>query len=159
MSTNSPDIGTGSHTVGPPLPAEIPKPPYTPSAAGRIAFFFGPFAGAMVSTISLRRMRHPEKARKAASVASLGAVLLALLLFFTPEAFSRIIGLVAEIAFYVTFKRMQEHEFAEWQAANADVQPSNGWKAVGWGILGLILMVGIFFGVAIVLGLFGIEPR
>jgi len=159
MSSSSPDLGPSSYSVGPPLAAELPKPPFTPAVAGRIAFFFGPLAGALVSAISLRRMRHSEKARKATSLALLAAVLLALLLFFTPDSLSRIIGLAAEAAFYITFKRFQEREFAEWQAANASLLPSNGWKAIGWGFVGLFLFLLIFFAVVIVLGLFGIQPR
>jgi hypothetical protein len=159
ISTNPSEFGTDSYTLGPPLPAELLKPPFTPKAAARIAFFFGPLAGALVSAISLRRMRHPEKARKAIIGALLAMVALALVLFFTPEALTRIVGLGAEAAFYFTFERFQEREFANWQAANATVQPSNGWMAVGWGFFGLFLEVILFFAVVMALILCGVHPR
>ena len=145
--------------MGPPLPAELLKPPFTPQAAGRIAFFFGPLAGALVSAISLRRMRHPDKARKVTTLALLAAALLAFALFFIPEGLSRIVELAAEAAFYVTFQKIQESEFAEWQLANASMQPSSGWKAIGWGLIGLILFLLIFMAIVFGLSMLGIEPR
>jgi uncharacterized membrane protein len=159
ISTNPPEFEAGSYSLGPPLPAELLKPPFTPKAAARIAFFLGPLAGALVTAISLRRMRHPEKARKGVTLALLAMVVLALILFFTPEALARVVGFGAEAAFYVMFHRFQEREFAEWQAANATSQPSNGWKAIGWGFAGLFLALLIFFALAVVLSLFGIQPR
>ena len=130
-SSTDPRLDVG-YTTGPPLPAELPKPPFTPRAAARIAFFFGPLAGAMVSAISLRRMRHPDKARKVTTLALLMAVAYSVVLFFIPDVLSRIVGLAAEAVFYVTFQRIQEREFAEWQAGNTSLSPSNGWKAIGW---------------------------
>ena len=116
--STGPQLDAG-YTTGPALPAELPKPPFTPGAAARIAFFFGPLAGAIVSAISLRRMRHPDKAQKVTALALSMALIYSLVLFFIPELLSRIVGLAAEAAFYVTFQRMQEREFVEWQAANA----------------------------------------
>ncbi len=159
ISTMSPSPGTGSYSMGPPLPAELLKPPFTPGTAGRIAFFFGPLAGALVSAISLRRMRHPEKARKVTTMALLAAALLALILVFIPEGLSRIVGLAAEAAFYVTFQTIQESEFAEWQIANVSMQPSSGWKAIGWGLIGLCLFLMIVLVVVFGLSMLGIQPR
>ena len=159
VSTTGPESETSSYRLGPPLPAELLKPPFTPKAAGRIAFFFGPFAGALVSVISLRRMRHPEQAGKALSVALFGALGLAIVLFFVPDPFAKLLNLAAEYAFYRIFKDLQEDAFAEWQAANASTQPTNGWLAVGWGFLGLALFVVVFLVVVVVLGVFGLQPR
>ena len=159
MSSSAPDLGSSSYSAGPPLPAELPKPPFTPAAAGRIAFFFGPFAGALVSVISLRRMERPEQASKAFTVALLGSHGLAIVLFFVPDPFSRFVGLGAEFVFYHIFKDLQKGEFAEWQAANASIQPTNGWLAIGWGFVGLVLSLIVFLAVFFVLGLFGLQPR
>jgi hypothetical protein len=159
ISTTGPELGSGSYSLGPPLPAELLKPPFAPKAAGRIAFFFGPFAGALVSVISLRRMGHPEQASKACTVALFGSLGLAIVLFFVPDPFARLVGLGAEFLFYHVFKDLQEDEFTEWQAANASIQPTNGWLAIGWGFLGLVLSLIVFFLVFIVLGFFGLQPR
>lgn len=113
----------------------------------------------MVSAISLRRMGHSDKAQKVTALALSMALVYALVLFFIPEVWSRIVGLAAEAAFYVTFQRIQEREFADWQAANASLSPSNGWKAIGWGFAGLILFILIFFLIAFLLGVAGLEPR
>jgi len=53
--------GRGSYSIAPPLPSETSKAPWRPKVAGRIAFFFGPVAGALVVAISLRRMGVPTK--------------------------------------------------------------------------------------------------
>lgn len=159
MSTDGLGLEPSPYRLGPPLPAELRKPPFTPKAAGRIAFFFGPFAGALVSVISLRRMGHPEQASKAFSIASFGAIALAIVLFFIPDPFARIAALGAEYVFYHIFKDLQNAPFAEWQVANASIQPTNGWLAIGWGFLGLVLSLIVFFIVFVVLGFFGLHPR
>jgi hypothetical protein len=53
----------------------------------------------------------------------------------------RIVGFAAEIAFYSVYPRLQDAEFALWQQANPGIEPSNGWGAMGWGLLGLLLFV------------------
>ena len=53
-----------SYTISPPEPSETSKAPWRPKVAGRIAFFFGPVAGALIVVASLRRMGHPQSAKK-----------------------------------------------------------------------------------------------
>lgn len=124
------------------------KAPFRPQVAGRIAFFFGPMAGALVSVISLRRMGHPLRAKRILRWTLLVAAMLAVLLILTPDILGRALGLGAEIAFYLTFPGLQKSEFAEWQAAHPDLEPSNGWKALGWGFVGALLFVAVLFAVA-----------
>jgi len=114
-----------------------------------MAFFFGPIAGASVSIVSLRRMRHPEKAKRVFLWTLLAATLLAVVLLVTSDGLGRVIGLASEAIFYFVFPRIQNHEFEEWEEAHPDLPPSNGWKALGWGVLGLVL----FLVIAIVLAL------
>jgi len=142
--------GTDSYTLGPPSPAETPKAPWRPKTAGRIAFFFGPFAGAQIVAISLRRMGHHQIARKVFSLALGFSVLEAIILFFIPDTLSRLVGVGAEIAFLLIFPVFMEHEFREWEASNPDVVPSSGWVAIGWGILGSIAFVLLIFVVFLV---------
>jgi len=104
-------------------------------------------------------MVHPEKARKGITRALIAMIALAFVLFFAPDAWRRIIGLGAEAAFYVAFKGFQEREFAEWQSANVTLQPSNGWRAVGWGFVGLFLECALFFIIVTALTLLGIRRR
>ncbi len=105
------------------------KPPFRPNVAGRIAFFFGPIAGAFVSVISLRRMGYPLKAKRIFLWTLAAAAILSVVLLLTPDFLGRIIGLATEIAFYLVFPGLQEREFDQWQADHSDLQPSNGWKA------------------------------
>ena len=128
-----------------PLPLEISKAPWRPKIAGRIAFFFGPIAGALVVIISLRRMGYQERARKVMLLALGLAVADATILFFVPDAFSRLVGLAAEIGFRLIFPAFMEKEFAEWEATHASVKPFNGWKAIGWGLVGMVLFLLIVF--------------
>jgi hypothetical protein len=135
-----------------PLSAEISQAPWRPKVAGRIALFFGPIAGALVVVISLRRMGHQERARRVRLLALGMAVVEAVILFFVPDALTRVIGLAAEIAFRLIFPTFMEKEFAEWQASHASVNPSNGWKATGWGLIGVVLFFVVVFLVFAVLG-------
>ena len=139
---------------GMPVPiAGASKPPWTPNTVGVIAFFFGPLAGALISSISLRRMGYPDKARKALLVGLFGVFGLAVILFFTPDRFARLLGLSCDIAFVLGFRRFQEVEFARWRDATAGAEPDSGWKAVGWGLIGMVLFfliaLAAFLGLAV----------
>lgn len=134
--------------LGPPLPLEAPRPPFRPGVVGRIAFFFSIVAGALVSIINLRRMGHPEKAKKVFWLTLLSTVAIATALLLMPDALGRLTGLGLEIAWYFVFPKIQMREFVQWEAAHPDVIPSSGWRALGWGFLGsalfllIILLVG-----------------
>jgi hypothetical protein len=62
----------------------------------------------------------------------------AAILFFIPGALS---GFVAEIAFLLFFPVFMGGPFREWQAAHPDANPSSGWSAIGWGLVGAVLFL------------------
>jgi len=136
------------YSIGPTLPAEMPKAPFRPKVAGKIAFFFGPVAGALVTVINLRRTGYPLKAKRVLLWTLVGAAVLAAILVVIPDVFGRLVGLGAEFAFYKIYPDLQEKEFDGWQSANPDIQPLNGWKSLGWGFAGLVIFLAIFFVVA-----------
>lgn len=137
------------YSIGPTLPAEMLKSPFRPKVAGKIAFFFGPVGGALVSVVNLKRTGHPLRAKRVLLWTLGGAAVLAAILIMIPDVAGRIVGLAAEIAFYKIYPRLQEREFDEWQSANPDLQPLNGWKAIGWGFAGLVIFLVIIFAVAV----------
>jgi hypothetical protein len=104
-------------------------------------------------------MGHPEKSTKAAQIAILGSILLAVVLFFTPEVLSRIVGLAGEGAFFFAFRNIQEAEFTQWQTANPTAKPSNGWRAIGWGLIGVVLWIILFLLISFLLAIAGLKPR
>jgi hypothetical protein len=136
----------------------MPKPPFRPQAAGTIGFFFSIVAGALVSVISLRRMGHSQKAKKTLWITLLGAIFIAPIFFLIPPARGRFLGLALEGVWYFVFPKIQDQEFSQWQAAHADLAPSSGWKALGWGFVG----IAVFFAIAVVVGMLldvtGIAP-
>lgn len=139
MGSSTIDPGRDLAPLGPVLDAERLTPPFEPAVAGRIAFFFGPIAGALVSVISLRRTGHPLRARQVLRWTIAVAAVMSLVLILLPDGLGRLFGFVAEITFYSVYPKLQKDEFAIWQTANPGVEPSNGWKALGWGFLGLLL--------------------
>jgi hypothetical protein len=139
MGSSAIDPGKDYASIGPVLPAEMSKAPFGPKVAGRIAFFFGPIAGALVSVVSLRRTGHPLRSRQILRWTLVVAAVFAVVVILLPDALARLFGLAAEISFYSVYPRLQEDEFASWQSANPGLQPSNGWGAIGWGFLGLLL--------------------
>jgi hypothetical protein len=136
----------------------MPKPPFRPKVAGRIGFWFGIFAGALVSVISLRRMGNPEKAKKVIWITLLTATVAATVLIVIPDALGRLVGLGMEVVWYIVFPKIQDQEFGQWQATHNDVAPSNGWKALGWGFLGLALFFVIIVVMEMLLSAMGIAP-
>src|SRR5712664_2261037 len=159
MDSNTVGPGTDSYTLGPPLPQEMPKPPFRPHVAGTIGFFFSIIAGALVSVISLRRMGHSEKAKKLFWVTMLGATLMATIVILEPAAQVRLFVLCLEVVFYFVFPKIQDQEFRQWEATHPEIMPSSGWKALGWGFAG----VGAFFAIVIAMGILldatGIAPQ
>ncbi|MBZ5528109.1 MAG: hypothetical protein LAN71_09450 [Acidobacteriia bacterium] len=131
-------------------------PPWRPKAAGHIAFFFGPVAGALVVAVSLRRMGHEQIAKKVmllalgVTAAEVGVLLL------IPEFLSRFVAFGAHVAFLLIFPVLMEKEFSEWQATHPNAMPSNGWNAIGWGLVGSVLFLVIAF--LVFLGLSALLP-
>jgi hypothetical protein len=146
--------GRDSSSIGPMLAAEMPKPPFRPGVAGRMAFFFGPVAGALVSVTNLRRIGYPLKAKRVLIWTLVGAIPFVLLLILIPDPFSRIIGIGAEFGFYKVYAGLQEKEFTEWQGAHPEIEPLSGWRAIGWGFAGLLALIVIFLLVSFPLALF-----
>jgi hypothetical protein len=134
-------LGRATYTIGPPLPAEASKAPWRPKVAGHIAFFFGPIAGALIVTISLRRMGYQQVAKKVMLLAVIAAAAEAAILFFIPEYLSRLVGFSAEIAFLLVFPVFMDNEFNEWQASHPSASPSNGWNSIGWGLFGTAMFI------------------
>ena len=143
--------GSGSYTIEQPLPSDTRKAPWRPKAAGRIAFFFGPVAGALVVAISLHRMGYQQSVKKVVLLALGAAAIEAAILFFIPDALSRLVGFGAEIAFLLIFPAFMEKEFGDWQATHANATPSNGWNAIGWGLVGAVVFLVVAFLVFLVL--------
>jgi hypothetical protein len=138
--------GTDSNNIGAPLLSQMSTaPPWRPKAAGRIALFFGPVAGALVVSISLRRMGYEQIAKKVMLLAlGVTAAEVAILLLI-PEFLSRFVALGAHVAFLLIFPVLMEKEFSEWQATHPNAMPSNGWNAIGWGLVGTVLFFVIAF--------------
>jgi uncharacterized membrane protein len=148
-----------SYNVGPTLSAELPTPPFRPRAIGRLTFFFGPLAGAFVSAISLRRMGYKEKAGKVIRYTFLISIGVALILGLIPEGLGRIFGLGLEIGFYVIFPKIIYREFEAWQAAHPEIEPSSGWRAIGWALLGIFLYLFVIMLIVFLLSLAVPPPR
>jgi len=72
---------------------------------------------------------------------------MAVAILLLPDALGRLFGIAAEITFYSVYPRLQKQEFDLWQSANPGLLPLNGWRAIGWGFLGLFL----FFAIAMVI--------
>lgn len=159
MAPKTVEPARDSVNLGPPLPQETPKPPFRPQVAGTIGFFFSIVAGAVVSIISLRRMGHSDKAKKVLWITVLSAALIAVILHLMPYALGRLFGLGLEVAWYFVFPRIQDREFQQWQATHADVEPTSGWKALGWGFLGSVLLLAIISVVAVILETTGIVQQ
>lgn len=128
-----------------PPPSEMSIAPWRPKAAGRIAFFFGPVSGALVVAISLRRMGYEQIAKKVMFLALGVTTAEVAILMFVPEFLSRFVGLGAHVAFLLIFPVLMEKEFSQWQATHPNVMPSNGWNAIGWGLVGAVLFFVIAF--------------
>jgi len=101
-------------------------------------------------------MGHPQSAKKVLLLALGAAAAEAAIIFFIPDALSRLVGFGAEIAFLLIFPVFMEKEFSEWQATHPSAMPSNGWKAIGWGLVGTTVFVVIFF--LMFIGLSALSP-
>jgi hypothetical protein len=159
MASSNLSPGPDSYTLGPPLPQEMPKPPFRPQAAGTIGFFFSIVAGALVSVISLRRMGYSHKAKKLLWITVLATIVIAIILILIPVRLGRLVGLGLEVVWYFTFPKIQDQEFGQWQATHPDLLPSSGWKALGWAFLGIVMFFAIFMVTGLTLDLTGVAPE
>jgi hypothetical protein len=151
--------GPDSYNLGPPLTQEAAKPPFRPKVAGRIGFFFGVVAGALVSVVNLRRMGHAQKANKIMWITLLAALALAGVIILVPDGLVRLATFASEIVWYVIFPKIQDQEFGQWVVAHENTSPSNGWGALGWGFVGLFVFFVIGIVMSILLVSTGILPQ
>jgi len=78
------------------------------------------------------------------------------ILLLIPEFLSQFAALGAHVAFLLIFPVLMEKEFGEWQATHPNAMPSNGWNAIGWGLVGTVLFFVIGF--LVFLGLSALLP-
>ena len=148
-----------TYTLGPPLRQEAPKPPFRPQVAGKIAFFFGLVSGALIAAVNLRRMGDPQKAEKVMWITILSTAVVATVLIIIPTAVGRLLGLSLEIVWYFVFPKIHDEEFRQWESTHKGIKPSNGWRALGWGLFGAVLFLVIIAAMAIFLDATGIYPQ
>jgi hypothetical protein len=115
--------------------------------------------GAIVSSISLRRMGHAQKAKKVLWITAVSMIPVAIALILLPDSVGRIVGISLEAAWYGLYVNIQQKEFNAWQAAHIGLNPTNGWKAVGWGLLGTIALVVVFAIMVVVVTAAGLAPK
>ncbi len=89
----------------------------------------------------------------------LGATVVATILILIPVAPGHLVGLALEGVWYFVFSKIQDQEFGQWEATHNGVMPSSGWKALGWGFVGLAVFVAIIVLMAIFLYAAGIAPH
>src|SRR5262249_54029266 len=125
---------------------ETTKPPWRPRVAGIAGFLCGPVAAALITFINLRRL---ERRRKA--IWTLGATIVICVLFgvivaklseTTSNIFARLVGNVLSPLVYPL---LQLREFEQWQASHPEIAHDEGWRGIGWAILGLVA----FFAIAL----------
>ena len=122
------------------------KAPWRPKVAARIGFFLGPIAGALVVAASLRRMGLPDKAKKTVTYTVLLCIafLIPWLLLVPEDAgINKLILVAIEGASYTVFPSILREDYLNWRTAHPSVPARNGWAAVGWGILGLLIYSGL----------------
>ncbi|HEV2021110.1 MAG TPA: hypothetical protein VGQ94_01130 [Terriglobales bacterium] len=111
--------------------------------SGVIGFLFGPIAAAIVAFINLRRLGQRRKAVLTLGATGLGSVLFFVALYWIPEGAAKGVGEVVQLISIFLFPFLQKDGFEHWEAANPGIEPSNGWKATGWGLLGLVLLLAV----------------
>jgi len=98
-------------------------------------------------------MGHQERAKRVLWVTASALVAVAAIVFFIPDSLAPIVGIGEEGAFCVAFYLVQDREFRSWEATHKDTTPSNGWSALRWGIVGILLFLAIAFAVFMVLAM------
>jgi hypothetical protein len=78
------------------------------------------------------------------------------ILSLIPQFLLRFVALGAHVAFLLIFPVLMEKEFNGWQATHPNTMPSNGWNAIGWGLVGSVLFFVIAF--LVLLGLSALLP-
>jgi hypothetical protein len=137
--------GTAPVTIPDPLSEGVRRrPPWSPNTAAAITFLFGPFSGALITALSLQRMGNALKARWVFGLGVAGTIAFVILL---NEVSSRFVFLAINLGLALLFRHLQTADFEAWQAADAFRYPASGWRAAGWGVVGLALFLVLFLAV------------
>jgi len=122
------------------------KLPWRPKAAGYVALFLGPLAGALVAAASLRRMGQERKGQQTLlyTLVLCVAFLIPFLLGIPADApIKKIILLAVEGAGFSVFPSILRQDYVKWKTTHPGLKPRNDWATTGWGILGALMYIAL----------------
>jgi len=118
---------------------------YSPGCIGLVAFLTGPVGAFFLLILNYWRLGKPRAARLTiyAGVVTMAAVLI--LGFSLPESIpGLLIGIPLFVLIWIAARILQEDIYADHLRQGG--QAASGWSAAGFGLLGLVLYLGIFYG-------------
>ena len=121
---------------------ELKKAPWKPWVSGVHGALFGPVSAGLITYINLKRLGKPAKGLKVFLFSFVISISILFLFAYFPEDLPDLYGKIFQSIVGIVFPMFQYKEFNDWKNENTLANyPSNGWKAFGWSILGLILFL------------------
>jgi hypothetical protein len=119
---------------------ETGDPPYKPSAAGLMGFFFGPMAAALVSYKSLKLAGELRRGKWVLWLTVPAIAAWSLVVRYYPDLGDGIWRFALNLVSTGLYPWLQKQAFEAWQKRHPVIQPTGTFGAVPWGMLGLLLM-------------------
>ncbi|MGA8034956.1 MAG: hypothetical protein WA823_15490 [Candidatus Acidiferrales bacterium] len=128
----------------------VAKPPWRPRVSGIGGFLCGPLAGAIIAFINLRRLNENRKANWTLALTILACLIFGVVIAEATDTFATVIGkVIGNVVSPFLFPLLQKKAFDEWAKNHPLAESSNGWRASGWAILGLVVYFVIAVGAAL----------
>lgn len=132
---------------------EIPyeeTPPWSPRVIGANGLLFGPIAAALITYFNFKRMGQPNKAKWTIILTIIGTTLFIIFALMSQNRrYDDFMRLLSQFASLLLYPAVQLEDFNKWKLKGR--APYNGWKSLGWGILGVIAFFALTMIVTLVL--------
>jgi hypothetical protein len=134
---------------------------FSPGTIGLVAFLAGPAGAFILLTLNYRRLGKRKAAWATIAVGLLTMAALTASLMALPESFPGfLIGLPLFLILWIAAKTLQGNVYDAHLRQGGE--PASGWAAAGFAVLGIVLYLGMFFGIFLTYELYvdgGLGPK
>ena len=129
----------------PSAPAPIPFPtgifPWKPRVVPEMTILFGPLAGAIVTALTLKRLNEARKGLWTLAGGVLVSLVVTYIAYHATWQGALVLGAIVQIGAALLYLHLQSDPFENWELRFATARARSEWSALGWAVLGLVLMV------------------
>ena len=105
-----------------------------------MTILFGPLAGAIVTALTLKRLDEARKGLWTLVLGALASLVVTYVAYHATWQGAIVLGVIVQIGAALLYLHLQSDPFENWELRFATARARNEWSALGWAVLGLVVM-------------------